>query len=81
MLHNVHRTKREVHFLSEDTTIERISDVIQQNFASRGYSSVRYKIVLGPLGIRARVLWFARASVLLLPNPAVPNGSQVPVGQ
>ena len=35
---NVHPTKREVHFLDEETIIERICDVIQQELVGKGGS-------------------------------------------
>lgn len=35
---NVHPTKREVHFLNEDTIVEKISDTIQQALAAKNHS-------------------------------------------
>jgi len=37
---NVHPTKREVHFLNEDTIVERIADALQQALAAQSHSRV-----------------------------------------
>ncbi|KAG2089599.1 uncharacterized protein F5147DRAFT_587078, partial [Suillus discolor] len=41
---NVHPTKRKVHFLNQETTMVRMSDVIQQNLAGQSQSRVLYQI-------------------------------------